>query len=123
MCCAAEGRFRHIRLVLVLPYLDSAVQGGYDEPSIRRWNPCRDDTLFCAENEWMIQRCDVLIAYVTHGWGGAARTLAYVRKEKSPFSHTENDPRRKAGKAVIALPAPLFSLYVHIAPQAVRTEG
>ena len=30
----------------------------------------------------MIQRCDVLIAYVTHGWGGAARTLAYARKKK-----------------------------------------
>ena len=30
----------------------------------------------------MIQRCDVLVAYVTHGWGGAAKTLDHARKKK-----------------------------------------
>mgnify|MGYP002571869793 CR=1 FL=1 len=48
-----KGRFRHIRLVLVLPYPGRDMT----KPSIRRWNPCRDDTLFCAE---------------TNGWFGAA---------------------------------------------------
>ena len=56
-----KGRFRHIRLVLVLPYLDSAI--------LRR-------------NEWMVRRSDVIVAYVLHSWGGAAKTLDYARKKK-----------------------------------------
>ena len=52
------------------------------KPSIRRWNPCRDDTLFWRRNEWMVRRSDVIVAYVLHSWGGAAKTLDYARKKK-----------------------------------------
>jgi hypothetical protein len=35
------------------------------------------------QNEWMVDQADVVVAYVTHGWGGAAATLQYAeRKEK-----------------------------------------
>ena len=30
-------------------------------------------------NEWMVDQADVVVAYVTHGWGGAA---AVERKNK-----------------------------------------
>ena len=34
-------------------------------------------------NEWMVKRADFLIAYVNHGWGGAAKTLqCAIRNEK-----------------------------------------
>ena len=28
----------------------------------------------------MVSEADVVIAYVTHGWGGAAKTLEYARR-------------------------------------------
>ena len=35
-------------------------------------------------NEWMIDIADIVIAYVKHSWGGAARSLEYAkRKNKS----------------------------------------
>lgn len=39
-------------------------------------------------NNWMLKRADFVVAYVTHGWGGAAK---YVQKAE------------KSGKTVIAL--------------------
>ena len=124
-----KRRHAHIRLILVLPYLNGAMPAeGYDETVYPPLESVPRRYAILRRNEWMIQRCDVLVAYVTHGWGGAARTLAYARKKKKPFSHTENDPRRKAGKAVIALPAPLFfSVCPHGAAcrpnRRVRPEG
>ena len=51
-----KGRFRHIRLVLVLPYLDSALsREGYDE---------------------------TVYPPLESSWGGAAKTLDYARKKK-----------------------------------------
>ena len=35
-------------------------------------------------NEWMIDKADLLIAYVTHGWGGAARTYRYAKQKGIP---------------------------------------
>ena len=78
-----KKRYPQIELVLILPYLNRR----------KDISPC-DSSLYpplesvprryaiLRRNEWMIQRCDVLVAYVTHGWGGAARTLAYARKKK-----------------------------------------
>ena len=69
-----------IRAVLVIPYLN----GKYDESDY-------DDTLFpplesvppryaiVKRNKWMVSQADVVVAYVTHGWGGAAKTLEYAR--------------------------------------------
>ena len=33
-------------------------------------------------NEWMIDNADVVVSYVDHSWGGAAKTLAYAKKKK-----------------------------------------
>ena len=42
-------------------------------------------------NKWMVRECDYVIAYVTHGWGGAAQTLHYAYiKEKKIFRIASN---------------------------------
>jgi len=33
-------------------------------------------------NEWMVNNSDIVIAYVGHSWGGAAKTLDYAIKRK-----------------------------------------
>ena len=55
---------------------------GYDETVYPPLESVPRRYVILRRNEWMIQRCDVLVAYVTHGWGGAAKTLAYARKRK-----------------------------------------
>lgn len=32
----------------------------------------------------MVDRADLLIAYITHGWGGAARTYQYAKRKGIP---------------------------------------
>lgn len=32
-------------------------------------------------NEWMTAEADTVIAYVTHGWGGAAQTLQFAKRK------------------------------------------
>lgn len=32
-------------------------------------------------NQWMVQQSQVVICYVTHGWGGAAKAVEYAKKQ------------------------------------------
>ena len=67
--------------MLVIPYLNRE----YDEemydytlyPSLETVPP---RYAILRRNEWMVSEADVVIAYVTHGWGGAAKTLEYARR-------------------------------------------
>jgi len=72
-----------IRLILVLPYLNSNIlTDGYDETL---YPPLENVPLRFAisrRNEWMVQESDAVVAYVTHGWGGAAKTLEHARRKK-----------------------------------------
>ena len=72
-----------IRLILVLPYLNSSVPTeGYDETVYPPLEFVPKRFAISRRNEWMVQECDMVIAYVTHGWGGAAKTLEYARRKK-----------------------------------------
>ena len=33
-------------------------------------------------NRWMVESADVVVAYVLHDWGGAAKTLRYAKQKK-----------------------------------------
>jgi uncharacterized phage-like protein YoqJ len=33
-------------------------------------------------NEWMVDNSDIIIAYIMHNWGGAAKTLEYAKRHK-----------------------------------------
>ena len=72
-----------IKLILVLPYLNSNIlTDGYDETL---YPPLENVPLRFAisrRNEWMVCESDVVVAYVTHGWGGAAKTLEHARRKK-----------------------------------------
>lgn len=33
-------------------------------------------------NKWMVQESDVVVTYITHSWGGAAKYMEYARRKK-----------------------------------------
>ena len=80
---AFKKKYPAIRSTLVLPYLDRTVDASkYDGtlyPSLenvpRRYAISR-------RNEYMVNEADIVVAYVTHDWGGAATTLAYAKRKK-----------------------------------------
>ena len=46
-------------------------------------------------NEWMMDKADLIIAYVEHSWGGAYTTLDYARRKKKPIVNiAEREERR-----------------------------
>lgn len=87
--CAAVMRDQkknhpNIRLILVFPYLNcNMMTEGYDETVYPPLESVPKRFAISRRNEWMVQKSDVVVAYVIHGWGGAARTLEYAcRKRK-----------------------------------------
>ena len=81
-----------INSVLVIPYLNRR----YDEepydytifPSLESVPP---RYAIIKRNEWMVSEADVVVAYVTHSWGGAAKTLEYAqRKSKRIISYSSH---------------------------------
>lgn len=78
-----QKTYPHIKMLLVLAYLNrNAGAARYDGtvyPSLEKVPP---RFAIVKRNEWMIYESDVVISGVTHGWGGAARTLEFVRRKK-----------------------------------------
>ena len=96
--CAAsvvwEMKQKHssIRSTLVLPYLDRTVDAtkydGTHYPPLERVPP---RYAISKRNEYMVNEADIVVAYVIHGWGGAAATLAYAeRKHKEIIRYAES---------------------------------
>lgn len=69
-----------IASVLIIPYLNRKTEAfQYDSivyPSLEHV-PRRYAIL--KRNEWMVDKADMVVAYVTHDWGGAAKALAYAK--------------------------------------------
>ena len=73
----------YIRLVLVLPYLNSRmITDGYDETVYPPLEFVPPRFAIVRRNEWMVCESDVIVAYVMRGFGGAARTLEYAQRKK-----------------------------------------
>lgn len=73
----------HIRSMLVIPYMDREYNPQYYDGSV--YPPLETVPRRFAiskRNEWMIEHADVVVACVTHNWGGAATTLTYARRKK-----------------------------------------
>ena len=78
-----------IKKIFVTPYITESAQEKikyikdyYDEilyPPLENVPP---KYAIAKRNEWMIKHSEYLIAYVTHSWGGAAKTLEYARKKR-----------------------------------------
>ena len=79
----AKSLHPHIRSILVIPYLGRDYDPMYYDGSVyppletvpRRY-------AISKRNEWMVVNADVVVSCVTHGWGGAATTLAYAKRKK-----------------------------------------
>jgi len=55
---------------------------GYDETIYPPLESIPRKFAILRRNEWMVQESDIVVAYVNHGWGGAAKTLQYARRKK-----------------------------------------
>lgn len=74
--------YPQIKLILVLPYLNSSMPtAGYDESVYPPLESVPRRYAILRRNEWSVQQADVVVAYVTHNWGGAAKTLQYAQRK------------------------------------------
>lgn len=86
----------HIRLVLVLPYLNSSmITEGYDETVYPPLESVPKRYAISRRNEWMVCESDVVVAYVIRGFGGASTTLDYARRKKKTIIRYENQQDRQ----------------------------
>lgn len=70
-----------IEMALVTAYLGRQADGEFYDYMV--YPTLKDVTQRSAipqRNEWMVDSADVVVAYVTHEWGGAAKTLEYARQ-------------------------------------------
>jgi len=78
-----KERYLEIRSVLVLPYLDRSFDASaYDETVYPPLENVPKRYAISRRNEYMIDRSDVVIAYVTHSFGGAYKTLCYAQRKQ-----------------------------------------
>jgi len=68
--------------VLVMPYLNrDADTSGYDETMYPPLETVPLRYAISKRNEWMAEQADVMVAYVTHDWGGAYKTKEYAQRK------------------------------------------
>ncbi len=77
-----QKTYPHIRLVLVLAYLNRDYDlSKYDATLYPQLENVPPRFAILKRNEKMVDLSDVVVAYVTHNWGGAAKTLAYAKRK------------------------------------------
>lgn len=86
----AKKDFENIRNCLIIPYIPLSFQ-----EKIKYLNDYYDEIIYpplknipakyaiIKRNEWMVDKADLLIAYVKHSWGGAAKTLEYAKRKNT----------------------------------------
>lgn len=82
-----KKQYPGVTSILVLPYLDKKVDNyglsyDYDDTTYPPLENVPRRFAILKRNEWMVRESDVIVAYVTHGWGGAAKTLEYAERKK-----------------------------------------
>lgn len=74
-----KSRYSGIKAVIVLPYLDKQYDAElYDGAVFPPIETVPKRYAIVHRNRWMIENTDVLVAYVLHDWGGAAKALEYA---------------------------------------------
>lgn len=82
-----KEKYPHITYNVVLAYMPGAKE---------EWSPYEQmETLYPEglesvhpryaiswRNKWMVQESDVVVTYITHSWGGAAKYMEYARRKK-----------------------------------------
>ena len=84
-----QEQYSNIRNCLVLPYIDQPFlerieifKNHFDETIYPLLESVPRKYAIIRRNEWMVDSADIVIAYVTYSWGGAARTLEYARRKR-----------------------------------------
>lgn len=79
-----KAKYPHIKSVLVVPYIDRSFDKElYDYSEYPPLESVPKRLAILKRNEYMVNRSDIVIAYISHNWGGAAKTFDYaVRKGK-----------------------------------------
>ncbi len=89
--CALKYKAKHsqVSLVFITPYLSIEYQRNHLQYQKERYDaiiypeiekaPLRFAISY--RNRWMVERADLLIAYVKHDWGGAYQTYRYAKRK------------------------------------------
>lgn len=86
-----KKQYPAIRSTLVLPYLDRKVDATkYDATLYPSLEKVPRRFAISKRNEYMVHEADIVVAYVTHDWGGAATTLAYAKRKKKEIINYGN---------------------------------
>ena len=76
-----KTKYPNIEAVLVLAYLNREMDASrYDGTTYPPLETVPPRYAIVRRNEWMVRESDVVISGVTHGWGGAAKTLDYAKR-------------------------------------------
>lgn len=79
--------YQHIQILLVLAYLNRNIDvSGYDYTFYPELENVPLRFAISQRNERMVEMADVVVAYVTHDWGGAAKTLEYAKRKRKTLS-------------------------------------
>ena len=86
--------YPHIKSILVLAYLNrDADTSRYDGTTYPPLETVPPRYAILKRNEWMVCESDVVISGVTHGWGGAAKTLDYARRRGKVIIQFPTQPK------------------------------
>ena len=85
-------KYPTIESVLVLPYLNKSVNTALYDATVY---PPLENTpkRYCIlkRNQWMVEHSDIVVSYITHDWGGAAKTYEHaLKKGKSILNYGGN---------------------------------
>ena len=84
-----------LRSVLVLPYLDRKTAAEeYDHTIYPPLENVPKRFAILKRNRWMVDKADVIVAYVIHEWGGAAATLRYAESRGKPVVRFSANPHK-----------------------------
>lgn len=86
-----KQEYPHIQSVLVKPYPDREMDESECDwtvyPGLE--NVPRKFAI-SHRNRYMVGKADYVVAYITHGWGGAAQTLEYAKQKKKSIIYYIN---------------------------------
>lgn len=123
---------KHIRSVLILPYLEKKIDmKKYDETIYPDLESVPKRYAIVHRNRWMVEKSDILIAYVTHNWGGAAKMLEYAeQKKKVIYKYSDIDYvkqelhiQRQIGKAFVEAEDKLLAVGAQEIPLKTRSSN
>lgn len=77
-----KPEYPELESILILPYPDRPVEASlYDGTIYPPLENVPKRYAISHRNKWMVDQADMVIAYVDHDWGGAAKTLEYAVKK------------------------------------------